>query len=80
MFLQQRMTPQPTMDAMQARMMTTMMPIVMTFVFYRFASGLVLYWMLSNVLAIAHQLWIRRAFRPPAAAPVAKRGKAESKS
>jgi YidC/Oxa1 family membrane protein insertase len=80
MFLQQRMTPQPTMDAMQARMMTTMMPIVMTVVFYQFASGLVLYWMLSNVLAIAHQLWIRRGTQPPAAAPVAKREKAESKS
>jgi YidC/Oxa1 family membrane protein insertase len=80
MFLQQRMTPQPTMDATQARMMTTMMPIVMTFVFYQFASGLVLYWMLSNVLAIAHQLWIRRGSRPPAAAPAAKAGKAESKS
>ncbi len=61
MVLQQRMTPQPTMDAAQARMMTTMMPIVMTVVFYQFASGLVLYWMLSNVLAIAHQLWIRRS-------------------
>lgn len=61
MVLQQRMTPQPTMDAAQARMMTTMMPIVMTVVFYQFASGLVLYWLLSNVLAIAHQLWIRRS-------------------
>ena len=60
MFLQQKMTPQPTMDAAQARMMTTMMPIVMTVVFYQFASGLVLYWMLSNVLAISHQLWIRK--------------------
>ena len=80
MFLQQKMTPQPTMDATQARMMTTMMPIVMTFVFYQFASGLVLYWMLSNVLAIAHQLWIRRGSQPPAAAPVVKQGKAKSKS
>jgi YidC/Oxa1 family membrane protein insertase len=60
MVLQQRMTPQPTMDPAQARMMTTVMPIVMLVVFYQFASGLVLYWMLSNVLAIAHQLWIRR--------------------
>jgi YidC/Oxa1 family membrane protein insertase len=49
------------MDATQARMMTTVMPIVMTVVFYQFASGLVLYWMLSNILAIAHQMWIRRA-------------------
>jgi YidC/Oxa1 family membrane protein insertase len=61
MLLQQKITPQPTMDATQARMMTTVMPIVMTFVFYQFASGLVLYWMLSNILAIAHQMWIRRA-------------------
>jgi YidC/Oxa1 family membrane protein insertase len=61
MILQQKITPQPTMDATQARMMTTVMPIVMTFVFYQFASGLVLYWMLSNILAIAHQMWIRRA-------------------
>jgi len=79
MFLQQRMTPQPSMDPTQARMMMTMMPIVMTVVFYQFASGLVLYWMLSNVLAIAHQLWIRRESRgkPAAKAP---REKAESKS
>jgi YidC/Oxa1 family membrane protein insertase len=61
MILQQKITPQPTMDATQARMMTTVMPIVMTVVFYQFASGLVLYWMLSNILAIAHQMWIRRA-------------------
>jgi YidC/Oxa1 family membrane protein insertase len=49
------------MDPAQARMMTTVMPIVMTVVFYQFASGLVLYWMLSNILAIGHQLWIRRS-------------------
>ncbi len=61
MVLQQRMTPQPSMDPAQARMMTTVMPIVMTVVFYQFASGLVLYWMLSNMLAIAQQLWIRRS-------------------
>lgn len=65
MILQQKLTPQPTMDATQARMMSTVMPIVMTVVFYQFASGLVLYWMLSNILAIAHQMWIRRAGRKP---------------
>ena len=34
-----------------------------TVVFYQFASGLVLYWMVSNVLAIAHQLWVGRRLR-----------------
>jgi YidC/Oxa1 family membrane protein insertase len=48
------------MDPAQQKMMMTVMPIVMTVVFYQFPSGLVLYWMVSNVLAIAHQLWIGR--------------------
>jgi YidC/Oxa1 family membrane protein insertase len=80
MFLQQRITPQPAMDPTQARMMMTMMPIVMTVVFYQFASGLVLYWMLSNVLAIAHQFWIRRSAGPRPVARAASRDQKESKS
>ncbi len=39
-------------------------PIMMTVLFYQFASGLVLYWMLSSVLAIGHQLWIGRKMQP----------------
>ncbi|MCG8590551.1 MAG: membrane protein insertase YidC [Proteobacteria bacterium] len=59
MFLQQKMTPMPG-DPAQARMMLTVMPLMMIFFFYTFPSGLVLYWMLSNVLGILHQLWLRR--------------------
>jgi membrane protein insertase Oxa1/YidC/SpoIIIJ len=33
----------------------------MTVLFYQFPSGLVLYWMVSNILAIAHQKWIGRS-------------------
>jgi YidC/Oxa1 family membrane protein insertase len=66
MVLQQRITPMQ-MDPAQAKMMMTVMPIMMTFVFYQFPSGLVLYWMVSNVLAIAHQLTIGRAMRAKAA-------------
>jgi YidC/Oxa1 family membrane protein insertase len=51
-------------DPAQARMMMTIMPIMMTVIFYQFPSGLVLYWMLSNVLAIGHQLWIGRKMQP----------------
>ncbi|NQZ97074.1 MAG: membrane protein insertase YidC [Myxococcales bacterium] len=63
MVVQQRMTPTPSMDPAQARMMTTVMPIMMTVLFYQFASGLVLYWMTSNVLAISHQRWIGRSLK-----------------
>jgi YidC/Oxa1 family membrane protein insertase len=60
MVIQQRMTPQTTMDPAQAKMMMTVMPVMMTVLFYQFPSGLVLYWMVSNLLGIAHQLWVRK--------------------
>jgi YidC/Oxa1 family membrane protein insertase len=66
MVLQQRITPMQA-DPNQARMMQTIMPIMMTVLFYQFASGLVLYWMVSNVLAIGHQLWVGRRMRAGAA-------------
>jgi YidC/Oxa1 family membrane protein insertase len=62
MVLQQRITPMQA-DPAQAKMMMTVMPVMMTLIFYQFPSGLVLYWMVSNVLAISHQLWIGRGMR-----------------
>jgi len=63
MILQQRMTP-TTMDPQQARMMMTVMPVMFTVLFYQFPSGLVLYWMVSNLLAIGHQMWVNRKQEP----------------
>ncbi len=63
MLVQQRITPMQGMDPAQQKMMTTMMPIVMTVVFYQFPSGLVLYWMVSSVLAVSHQLLIGKNLR-----------------
>ena len=62
MVLQQKITPMQA-DPAQAKMMMTVMPVMMTVLFYQFPSGLVLYWMVSNVLAIAHQLWVGRTLR-----------------
>lgn len=62
MVLQQRITPM-TMDPAQARMMMTVMPIMMTVLFYQFPSGLVLYWMISNFLGIGHQMWVGKRLR-----------------
>jgi len=59
MVLQQKMTP-TTIDPSQETMMLIVMPAMMLVLFYQFPSGLVLYWMISNFLGIAHQLWIRR--------------------
>ena len=65
MIVQQRMTPM-TMDPAQAKMMMTIMPVMMTVLFYQFPSGLVLYWMISNVLGIAHQAWVGKQQRAAA--------------
>jgi YidC/Oxa1 family membrane protein insertase len=62
MVLQQKITP-TQVDPAQAKMMMTVMPVMMTVLFYQFPSGLVLYWMVSNALAIAHQLWVGRSLR-----------------
>ena len=60
MFLQQKMSP-PMGDAAQAKMMM-LMPIVFTFIFINFSSGLVLYWLVNNVLSISQQYYIQKKF------------------
>jgi YidC/Oxa1 family membrane protein insertase len=57
MLLQQKMT--PATDPMQKNMMY-IMPVMFTYISLNLPSGLVLYWLLSNVLAIAHQYYFQR--------------------
>ncbi len=58
MFLQQKMSPPPG-DPMQAKMMM-FMPIVFTLIFINFSSGLVLYWLINNILSIAQQYYVTK--------------------
>lgn len=58
MFIQQKLNPAP-MDPVQAKVMTVL-PIVFTVFFAFFPSGLVLYWVVNNVLSIAQQWLISR--------------------
>jgi YidC/Oxa1 family membrane protein insertase len=58
MFLQQKMTP-TTADPTQAKIMM-FLPVLFTFMFINFASGLVLYWFVNNLLAIFQQQMINR--------------------
>lgn len=58
MFLQQKMTP-TNMDPTQEKIML-MMPVVFTFMFLNFPSGLVIYWLTNNLLTILQQYLIRR--------------------
>ena len=58
MFLQQRMTPAPA-DPTQAKIMM-FLPVIFTFMFLNFASGLVLYWLVNNLLSIGQQYLINK--------------------
>lgn len=44
----------------QAQAMNKIMPFFMTFIFYRMPSGLVLYWLVNNILTVAQQYYIHR--------------------
>ncbi|HJM42835.1 MAG: membrane protein insertase YidC [Nitrospinota bacterium] len=68
MFLQQKMTPAAG-DPTQQKMML-FMPIIFTFMFYTFPSGLVVYWFTNNILSIIQQYFALRGGKRPKAAPV----------
>ena len=58
MYIQQKLNPKPT-NKDQARMFA-LMPLIFMFMLGHFASGLVIYWTLSNVLSIIQQKAIMR--------------------
>jgi YidC/Oxa1 family membrane protein insertase len=60
MLFMQRMTPQAGMDPSQQKMMNVMMPVMMGFLSWNFASGLCLYWAEGNLIAIVQQVIMNR--------------------
>ncbi len=59
MFMQQKLSPQAFTDPMQQKIMQYM-PVMFTFFFLWFPAGLVLYWVVNNVLSIAQQYVITK--------------------
>ncbi|MFQ5514361.1 MAG: membrane protein insertase YidC [Myxococcota bacterium] len=60
MVLQQRLTPTSATADPSQRQMMMWMSVFFIFIFYSFPAGLVLYWFVSNILAIAQQVWMNR--------------------
>ncbi len=60
MFLQQRMSPVPAGNEMQAKMMMWM-PVIFTFLFLGFPAGLVIYWLFNNIISIGQQYYINKS-------------------
>jgi len=61
MFIQQQITPNTMTDPLQQKIFKWF-PVLMTFFFLTFPSGLVLYWLTNNILSIAQQVFINRAY------------------
>ena len=59
MWFQTTLNPPPT-DPMQAKMMK-IMPFVFSFMFFLFPAGLVLYYVVNNLLTIAQQWYVNRS-------------------
>jgi YidC/Oxa1 family membrane protein insertase len=62
-FIMYKMTPVPSADPAQQRMMM-FMPIFVGIIFYELAAGLNLYYMVVSLLGIGQQLWINRMAPP----------------
>ena len=77
MFVQQYLTPQASLDPAQRKVML-MMPVIFTgmFIVFPMPSGLVLYWLVSNIISIVQQTYMRqqRKASPALATAVASVG------
>jgi len=71
MIIQTHLNPAPT-DPIQAKVMK-IMPVVFSIFFFFFPAGLVLYWLVNNILSIAQQWYINKTIH---AAAIAKKGSA----
>lgn len=73
MIIQTYLNPAPT-DPIQAKVMK-IMPVVFSVFFFFFPAGLVLYWLVNNILSIAQQWYVNKTIH---AAALAKKGIAKS--
>ncbi len=59
MYIQQKLNPSAMMDEMQQKIMK-FLPFIFTFFFIFFPAGLVLYWVVNNILSVAQQWYITK--------------------
>lgn len=71
-YLQVRLSPTPISDPVQAKVMQ-IMPVAFSIMFLFFPSGLVLYWLVNNLLQIAQQWHVNRVLTKETEQAAAKR-------
>lgn len=76
MYYQQKLTPSNFTDPMQEKIFK-FLPIIFTFFFLTFPSGLVLYWFVNNLFSIAQQFVVNQQFKNAKEAEIATHKHAE---
>ncbi|OIP56836.1 MAG: membrane protein insertase YidC [Helicobacteraceae bacterium CG2_30_36_10] len=78
MYYQQKLTPNNFTDPMQEKVFK-FLPIIFTFFFLTFPSGLVLYWFVNNLFSIAQQFVVNQQFKNAKEAKIAAHNHHETK-
>ena len=84
MIILQLITPAPSADPLQRKMMAIGMPLFMLYILWGAPAGLLLYWLVGNIVGFSQQFIINRLTQmpddvPPPAMPTTKKGRATPK-
>src|SRR5438045_8285999 len=60
MIVLQLLTPQPSADPLQRKMMAVGMPLFMLYILWSAPAGLLLYWLVGNIVGFLQQMIINR--------------------
>lgn len=63
MLVLQLITPAPTADPLQRKMMAVMLPAVMLYAMWSAPSGLLVYWLVGNIVLFGQQMFINRLIK-----------------
>jgi YidC/Oxa1 family membrane protein insertase len=69
MIVLQLLTPAPSADPLQRKMMAIGMPLFMLYILWSAPSGLLLYWLVGNVVGFLQQMLINRLTKEPEEPP-----------
>jgi YidC/Oxa1 family membrane protein insertase len=63
MVVLQFITPQPSTDPMQRKMMAVMLPAFMLYIMWSAPAGLLVYWLMANLVGFGQQMLINRMLK-----------------
>jgi YidC/Oxa1 family membrane protein insertase len=63
MVVLQFITPQPSADPLQRKMMAVMLPAFMLYIMWSAPSGLLIYWLMANLVGFGQQMLINRMIK-----------------